>query len=378
MEEMVGELRTRLGPHLPIRCHAHEVALVGELQNGTWVTRATFPLEGADERYGGSRCRGPGRGRAAPRAVRRARAGRLRGARRRRGRRARRLRPGARWPTRYSRSFPARRPSRSRRAGRTHGGTSTGPSSPAGSGSGRRGRRSPDPSRAVVIDPGRAFGTGRPSDDAPLCRRSSRRRERVGRCSTSVAARACSRSPPHGSGSRPCSPSTSTRRGRDDARERRGPTASTVDGTVLDALDGAASDGRRRSRQRPARPVETILARLERTRRSRRGTWPTNGPRIAGWEHVGGPRARRLGADRSDGCAGADRSVASATIWAVREHAMRSAACRRARRAIAAAAVFAVLYFTTSRRPERCSCSRAATGPSVMSHRSPSATPADG
>lgn len=46
VEEMVGELRTRLGPHLPICCHAHEVALVGELQNGTWVTRATFPLEG--------------------------------------------------------------------------------------------------------------------------------------------------------------------------------------------------------------------------------------------------------------------------------------------------------------------------------------------
>lgn len=43
---MVRELRERLGPRLPIRCRAVDVALVGELGDGTWLTRATFPFEG--------------------------------------------------------------------------------------------------------------------------------------------------------------------------------------------------------------------------------------------------------------------------------------------------------------------------------------------
>ena len=43
---MVRELRERLAPTLPIRCHADEVSLVGELSDGTWVTRESFPLAG--------------------------------------------------------------------------------------------------------------------------------------------------------------------------------------------------------------------------------------------------------------------------------------------------------------------------------------------
>lgn len=46
VDEMVRELRRGLEHRLPIRCHARGVALVGELPNGSWVTRATFPLEG--------------------------------------------------------------------------------------------------------------------------------------------------------------------------------------------------------------------------------------------------------------------------------------------------------------------------------------------
>jgi len=47
VDEMVRELRKGLGPRLPIRCHARDVALVGELSNGNWMTRASFPLEGS-------------------------------------------------------------------------------------------------------------------------------------------------------------------------------------------------------------------------------------------------------------------------------------------------------------------------------------------
>jgi 2'-5' RNA ligase len=44
---MVRELRERLGPRLPIHCHAAEVALVGEEPSGAWEQRAAFPLTGA-------------------------------------------------------------------------------------------------------------------------------------------------------------------------------------------------------------------------------------------------------------------------------------------------------------------------------------------
>ncbi len=42
---MVRVLRSRLDPHLPVRCREEEVSLVGELPDGTWITRKTFRLE---------------------------------------------------------------------------------------------------------------------------------------------------------------------------------------------------------------------------------------------------------------------------------------------------------------------------------------------
>ena len=44
---MVRELRARLRPSLPICCRAAEVSLVGELADGTWITRHAFPFEGS-------------------------------------------------------------------------------------------------------------------------------------------------------------------------------------------------------------------------------------------------------------------------------------------------------------------------------------------
>ena len=54
---------------------------------------------------------------------------------------------------------------------------------------------------SVVIDPGRAFGTGRTCDDATL-HRAARARSHAAACLTWGAARVCSRSPARGSASR--------------------------------------------------------------------------------------------------------------------------------------------------------------------------------
>lgn len=47
VETMVGELRERLGPRLPIRCRADELVLLREGADGTWARRAAFPFDGA-------------------------------------------------------------------------------------------------------------------------------------------------------------------------------------------------------------------------------------------------------------------------------------------------------------------------------------------
>ncbi|MCZ7588147.1 MAG: hypothetical protein M5U27_04650 [Gaiella sp.] len=45
-DRLAATVRERLGPRLPIRCHAVEVSLVGELPDGSWLTRETSPFEG--------------------------------------------------------------------------------------------------------------------------------------------------------------------------------------------------------------------------------------------------------------------------------------------------------------------------------------------
>jgi 2'-5' RNA ligase len=47
VEGMARELRAGLAPHLPIRCRARELTLLEERPEGTWATRATFPLQGS-------------------------------------------------------------------------------------------------------------------------------------------------------------------------------------------------------------------------------------------------------------------------------------------------------------------------------------------
>jgi hypothetical protein len=46
LEEMLTELRTGLGPLLPIACRAAAVALLVEQADGTWRPGPAFPLEG--------------------------------------------------------------------------------------------------------------------------------------------------------------------------------------------------------------------------------------------------------------------------------------------------------------------------------------------
>ena len=95
-----------------------------------------------------------------------------------------------------------RRDGRSSPAGRTPGARSTGRSGSARLWVGPPWLEPEPGATAVVIDPGRAFGTGAhattrltPRAPAPACARR--------RCSTSAAARACSRSRRRSSGSRP-------------------------------------------------------------------------------------------------------------------------------------------------------------------------------
>ena len=113
----------------------------------------------------------------------------------------------------------------------------------------------PAGAEAIVIDPGRAFGT------APTRRHGSRsscspRSSRAAACSTSAAAPAWSRSPPPGSGSRPCARSTTTRSRSRRPRENAERNGVTVDAAVLDArLDAlaAATSSSRTSRSTSSR-----------------------------------------------------------------------------------------------------------------------------
>ena len=46
LEPVVSDLRTGLGPLLPIPCEARDVALLAEREDGTWTVHTRFPLGG--------------------------------------------------------------------------------------------------------------------------------------------------------------------------------------------------------------------------------------------------------------------------------------------------------------------------------------------
>ena len=133
-------------------------------------------------------------------------------------RRAARRRPATRW----SRCRPPRCPTTGPSAGRRGTGRSTSPGASGGCGCGRRGsRRWPEDGIDLVIDPGQAFGDRRAPHDAAVPRAAARARARRARWPTGARAAACWRSRPRGSASRRCWPSTTSRRARGGARERR-------------------------------------------------------------------------------------------------------------------------------------------------------------
>ena len=153
------------------------------------------------------------------------------------------------------------RPRTSSRTGRTAGAPSTGRCASDGSGSARRGRSPPDGATAIVIDPGRAFGTGAHRDHAALPRAAARARAAgalldVG-CGSGVLAIAAAKlgfDPVHRA-------STPTR-----ARSRRRSRNAAANGVEIEARRRRRAD--RRAARRGRRRREHRAGR--RSRRSRR------------------------------------------------------------------------------------------------------------
>ncbi len=144
------------------------------------------------------------------------------------------------------------RSNRSTRAGRTPGALPPGvPHRPA-LGRPAVGAGPAEGALAIVIDPGRAFGTGSHPTTRLALELLVELAARAA-CSTSAAARACSLSLRQSSASRRCSRATTTRSpSRSRARTRR-ETASTSTRRVLDARHGRPASRRRRRREHRAR-----------------------------------------------------------------------------------------------------------------------------
>ena len=207
------------------------------------------------------------------------------------------------YTTPTARSAPARGVRRGRqradvagRLGGRAGASSTGPSGSARCGSGRPGRRRPGDALAVVIDPGRAFGTGA-HPTTRLCLELLLELAARERCSTSAAARACSRSPRPGSASRRCSRSTSTRRRSRRPRDNAARNGVAIDVRRADALgDPLPDDRRRRSRTSSSTSSSALASRAVRAARRHVGLpRPRTSPTLAGLRPRRAPRARRVG-----------------------------------------------------------------------------------
>ena len=173
------------------------------------------------------------------------------------------------------------------RLGGRAGARSTTASASAAAGSGRPGRSRRRDALAVVIDPGRAFGTGAHPTTRLTLELLQERRAGVA-SSTSAAAPACSRSRRRGSASRPSSRSTSTRRRRRGGGDGARTASSWTCGAdalreELPPAELAAREHRARRRRAaaaaaPARRADRVRATSTATSRGpRTGTgWPAD------------------------------------------------------------------------------------------------------
>ncbi len=166
-----------------------------------------------------------------------------------------------------------------------------------GSGSGRRGSTHPQASPAVVIDPGRAFGTGGHATTlASLELLASL--PPAARCSTSAVARASCRSPRCASGSRPSTPATSIRSRSRSPLENASRNGVVLEPFVADALVDTLPDAPLWVANILRRPLEVLLGTSRRrAARDRLGPAERRAARRARVPRRAPRRARRVAGD---------------------------------------------------------------------------------